>query len=56
MRPLLLAVLLGIALGLAGCATTNQPKDPNNVSSIPWNKPAPWESQGPFGGLMQGSR
>lgn len=56
MRLLLLAILLGIALGLGGCATSDEPKNPNNVSSIPWNKPAPWEGQGPFGGLTPGSR
>ncbi len=51
-RLLLLAVL---ALGLAGCATTEPPKQEDRVSSIPWAKPESWEGQGAFGGLLQGS-
>jgi hypothetical protein len=56
MRLILLAVLAGIALGFAGCASSDQQKDPDRVTSIPWNRPERWEGQGPFGGLMQGSR
>ena len=56
MRPVLLGFLLGIALGLGGCASSDQAKDPDHVTSIPWNRPERWEGQGPFGGLMQGSR
>ena len=56
MRLVLIAFLIGIALGLGGCATTDDQKDPNHVTSIPWNRPERWEGQGPFGGLLQGSR
>jgi hypothetical protein len=57
MRPifrLLLATLL--VAGIAGCAGTDKPKDDERVSSIPWAKPESWQGQGPFGGMMQGSR
>ena len=56
MRLVLLTILAGIVIALAGCATNDRPQDPDRVSSIPWNKPQPWEGQGPFGGLMQGAR
>jgi len=54
MRLFLLALLLGITFGLSGCATSEQQKDPDRVTSIPWNRPEQWEGQGPFGGLLQG--
>lgn len=38
------------ALGFGGCAS--QEEDPNRVSTIPWNRPERWESQGPLGGMM----
>ena len=56
MRLILLAISFGITLGLGGCATSDQQKDPDRVTSIPWNRPERWEGQGPFGGLTQGSR
>ena len=49
----LLCLFAGSAL-LGGCAK-DQEEDPNNrVSTIPWNKPESWESQGPLGGMMPG--
>lgn len=45
----LLLLALG-ALTLGGCQTTEE--DPNRVSTIPWNRPESWESQGPLGGMM----
>ena len=36
---------------LGGCAS-DKPEDPNRVSTIPWNRPERWESQGPLGGMM----
>lgn len=57
MRRLLLSLpLLGLAaLALPGCASDDRPKDPNKVSTIPWNRPEKWESQGPMGGMMPGN-
>jgi len=48
MRSLIawLLLLAGTAL-LGGCAT-----DPDRVSTIPFNRPEPWEGQGPMGGMM----
>lgn len=37
--------------GLGGCAS-DEAEDPNRVSTIPWNRPERWESQGPLGGMM----
>jgi hypothetical protein len=39
------------ALWLPSCAS-DQPEDPNRVSTIPWNRPEKWEGQGPLGGMM----
>ena len=36
---------------LPSCAS-DQPEDPNRVSTIPWNRPEKWEGQGPMGGMM----
>ena len=47
-------LLVVVAFGLGGCATTDQPSDTGGVSTIPWNRPEKWEGQGPFGGLMPG--
>ncbi len=54
MRLFRLLIVL-IAAGFAGCATTEKPKE-DRVSSIPWAKPESWEGQGAFGSMMQGSR
>jgi hypothetical protein len=48
MTRLFIVCLLGITAILAGCATT---QDRNDVSSIPWNRPATWEGQGALGGF-----
>jgi outer membrane biogenesis lipoprotein LolB len=52
-RLLLLILSLASAL-LTGCAS-DQPADPNRVSTIPWNRPERWESQGALGGFMPNS-
>jgi hypothetical protein len=47
-------VCLGIVAGLSSCATTKEPAktaliddpDARSESSIPWNRPAKWESSG----------
>jgi hypothetical protein len=49
-------LLVILAAGIAGCASTDKQKQDERVSSIPWAKPESWQGQGPFGGLMQGSR
>jgi len=56
MRAILFAIIAGLLMGLGGCATTEQPKDPDRVTSIPWNRPAPWEGRGAFGGFMPGGQ
>ena len=64
---LTLLTCLGIAAGLSSCATTKEEprtaliNDPDSQqeSSIPWNKPAKWESganlPGGLGGIGGGS-
>jgi hypothetical protein len=54
MRSILLGMILGVLMSLGGCASTDQKKDPDNVTSIPWNRPERWEGRGPFGGMMPG--
>jgi len=49
----LCVAVMGCFLG--GCAS-DQPKDPNEVSTIPWNRPEKWEGQGPLGGFAPNSR
>lgn len=46
-------LVLILAAGVAGCASTSKPKEEDRVSSIPWAKPESWQGQGPFGGLLQ---
>jgi len=48
-RLFALLLLAAGAFGLGGCASE---EDPNRVSTIPWNRPEKWESQGPMGGMM----
>lgn len=45
-----------LAASIAGCATTDQRKDDERISQIPWAKPEGWQGQGAFGGMMQPSR
>ena len=56
MRLLFRLLLVVIAAGITGCATTDKPTQDDRVSSIPWAKPESWEGQGAFGGALQGSR
>jgi len=55
MRLAALLFLLGLAALLPACASSEKSNDPG-VSSIPWNRPENWESQGPMGGMMQQGR
>ncbi len=55
MRTLVLFALFGFLISLGGCASTEEKKDPNQVTSIPWNKPERWEGSGPFGSMMPGA-
>ncbi len=55
MRLLAIAALLALMATLGGCASTAEQKDPDRVSTIPWNRPEKWEGQGSFGGLMPGN-
>jgi hypothetical protein len=50
-RFILILLLIGSVCGLVGCSH-DEPADPNRVSTIPWNRPERWESQGPMGGMM----
>lgn len=54
MRAILIAILIGVGAGLTGCASSDAQRNPDEVSSIPWNRPERWEGQGPFGGMLQG--
>jgi len=49
-RIFALVLLSGGLFFLPGCAS-DEPKDPNSVSSIPWNRPEKWEGQGALGGF-----
>ncbi len=49
-RIFALLVFVGTLAFLPGCAS-DEPKDPNRVSNIPWNRPEPWEGKGPLGGF-----
>ena len=51
LRLLLLVACTPLFLG--GCATdAPKPTDPARVSTIPFNRPERWESQGMLGGMM----
>ena len=50
-RLLALFLVLVGSLGLGGCATDTRPES-DQVSAIPWNRPATWEGRGPLGGMM----
>jgi outer membrane biogenesis lipoprotein LolB len=56
LRTLLL--VLPLACTLAGCSSNATVPNANNVdssgqpvSSVPWNKPESWETQGQLGGM-----
>ena len=60
MRYLRFVVFL-FPLAFAGCVTSDTAPDTGNVdangntvSSVPWNKPESWETQGQLGGLQGG--
>ncbi len=55
MRITALLILGGFLLSLGGCASSQQPEDPNRVSSIPWARPEKWEGAGPLGSMMPGA-
>lgn len=55
-RLLALAAAGAICALLPGCATSDQPDDPNRVSSIPWNRPERWEGRGVLGGFSPETR
>ncbi len=46
---LLTWLLLGTAVLAIGCATTGS--DGDEISSIPWNRPADWEGTGALSGF-----
>jgi len=57
----LLLLLLAAVLFQVGCSsadtsptTGNVDANGNTVSSVPWNKPESWETQGQLGGLGAG--
>jgi hypothetical protein len=54
-RNLALLLIALAACLLGGCAS-DKPDDPTRVSTIPWNRPEQWESQGPMGGMMPQGR
>jgi hypothetical protein len=54
MRAAALLLLGGFLLTLGGCAS-QQPADPNKVSSIPWARPERWENGSPLGSMLPGS-
>ena len=55
-RSLTLFLLLAATLVLLPSCAVDQPKDPNRVSTIPWNRPEKWEGQGPLGGFSPNSQ
>jgi hypothetical protein len=56
MRRILAILLLAVSVvPMTGCVS-DQPEDPNRVSTIPWNRPERWEGKGPLGGFAPGSQ
>jgi hypothetical protein len=51
-RGIALALLVGLALGLAACASTTTEDGQPRESSIPWNRPASWEGAGVYGSAI----
>ncbi len=56
MLRLLTLLALAVLLALLPSCAEDQPKDPNRVSTIPWNRPEKWEGQGPLGGFSPNSQ
>jgi hypothetical protein len=50
-RLLILTACLTATLSLGGCAASERENDPNQVSTIPWNRPQPWEGNSGLGGF-----
>ena len=55
-RAFALLLLIAGSCIVAGCSSTKEEDDPTRVSTIPWNRPEQWESQGPLGGMMPENR
>jgi hypothetical protein len=55
LRILGILLVAAAAILVTSCAS-DDPSDPNRVSTIPWNRPEKWEGQGPMGGMMPGSQ
>ncbi|MEO6742420.1 MAG: hypothetical protein ABIP20_19430 [Chthoniobacteraceae bacterium] len=49
-------LVLVLAAGITGCASTENRKEDDRVSNIPWAKPESWQGQGQFGGMFQQGR
>ena len=56
MFRLLTLLSLAVVLVLLPSCAEDKPKDPNRVSTIPWNRPEKWEGQGPLGGFSPNSQ
>jgi hypothetical protein len=54
-RSLVLLLLLVLSALLTSCVSEEPKDDSNRVSTIPWNRPERWESQGALGGFMPGT-
>ncbi|MGA3170105.1 MAG: hypothetical protein ABSE62_03750 [Chthoniobacteraceae bacterium] len=52
-RVLAAAILMLCAGGCASSDDQSQQQQNPNASSIPWNRPQSWESQGMLGGFQQ---
>jgi hypothetical protein len=50
-RLVLFLVFGVVCLSLGGCASEKE-NDPNQVSTIPWNRPQSWEGPGTLGGAF----
>ncbi len=56
MPRILVIILSAGAMVLISACTSDHQDDPNHVSTIPWNRPEQWESQGPLSGMMPNSQ
>ena len=54
LRILGLFLVTAAMIFLSACQS-DKADDPNNVSTIPWNRPATWEGSGGMGGMMPGT-
>jgi hypothetical protein len=51
LRILAFLLTAAVLVLLPSCAS-DEPEDPDRVSTIPWNRPEKWEGQGPLGGII----